>query len=94
MNIQITDRGRKSPVEIKFSSVATRSEIIELALVVERFLEEAREIRAAVTKLNGSSPIPIRADSYLDDVIHGGLDLLSNIEGLPDAIRERYEGDR
>lgn len=94
MNIHITTEGRKSPVEIKFSPVATRSEIIEAELAVERWVEEAREIRALLTKLNESSPVVIKHDSYLDDAISGGLDLLSDLKGLPDAIRERYEGDR
>ncbi len=86
---------RKSPIEIKFSPIATRSEIIEVGLAVERFLEEARELRAAITKLNESLPVAkVAADSYLDDVIAGGLELLSDIDARPDMILEAREWDR
>jgi hypothetical protein len=86
---------RKSPIGIQISPVATRSEIIEIGLAVERFLEDARELRAAITKLNCSLPVkPVAADAYLDDVIHGGLDLLSEIEARPDMILESREWDR
>jgi hypothetical protein len=95
IQIQTEGKPRKSPVEIKFGpGVATRSQIIEAELAVERWLNDAREIRAMLTKLNGASPIPIPHDSYLDDTLAGGEDLLSELKGLPDAIWERYEGDR
>ncbi len=95
MNIQIKTHDRKSPVEIKFGPrVATRSQIIEAELAMERWLEEGRELRAMMAKLNDASPIKIKHDSYFDDALNFGADVLSDIKGLPDALWEQAEGDR
>jgi hypothetical protein len=94
IQIQTEEKPRTSPAEIPFSSVARRSEIIRAELFVKRWLEDARELRAMMTKLNGSSPVAIPHDSGFDEAIAFAEDLVSNLQGLPDAICDRYGGDR
>ena len=92
MNIQITERHRKSPAEIRFG---TMSGIIELQLAFERFLEDAIGLQTACTKFNESYQVkPLDADSRLADIVAFTTDLLSDIEARPDMIREAREGDQ
>jgi hypothetical protein len=94
IQIQTEEKSRTSPAEYPFSSVARRHEIIRAELAVEEWLNRARELRTMMTKLNGSSPIQIKHDSGFDDAIAFAEDLKSDLQGLPDAICDRYEGDR
>ncbi len=86
MNIQIKTHDRTSPAEFPFSPVALRHEIVRAELAVDQWLNDARELRTMMAKLNGSSPIEIPHNSGFDEAIKFAEDLKSNLKGLPDAI--------